>query len=172
MFTVERASLSDLPRIADLGRRTYVQHFATIWSPAGLERFLDTHFGVASLRRQFADPRVQYFLAWSDSTPVGFAKIILESPLPVAADKGVDVELQKIYCLAEAVGQGHGGRLIAAAVDAAREHGAQSLWLHTLKTNVSARRIYERAGFAIVGERPFATDIAEFGFWVMRRAIA
>jgi ribosomal protein S18 acetylase RimI-like enzyme len=38
-----------------------------------------------------------------------------------------------------------------------------------LKSNAGARAFYERQGFNVVGEIPFATDLEEIGMWVMAR---
>lgn len=47
--------------------------------------------------------------------------------------------------------------------------GFASLWLEVLRTNLRGKQFYEREGFALLGTRPFATDLAEIGIWVMAR---
>ncbi len=50
----------------------------------------------------------------------------------------------------DARGRGHGAAVTQAVVEAAAAGGATEVWLEVLDSNHTARRIYERAGFAIV----------------------
>jgi hypothetical protein len=100
--------------------------------------------------------------------PAGFAKLRLDRPVPGDAT-GTGVELQKIYVRRASVGSGLGAQLLAAAIDVARAAGEALIWLDVLKTNPGARRFYERHGFLVTGELPFASDLDEQGMWVMTR---
>ena len=47
--------------------------------------------------------------------------------------------------------RGLGSALLAATVDLAREQGARALGLSVSERNATARRLYERAGFIVIG---------------------
>lgn len=67
---------------------------------------------------------------------------------------GVDeMHLLNITVAPGVQGQGHARFLITALLDLCRAHAARELWLEVRETNVRARRIYERMGFAQVGMR-------------------
>lgn len=51
-------------------------------------------------------------------------------------------------------GAGHGGRIVAALVEAARAGGAQSVQLTLAADNERARALYERAGFIVYATEP------------------
>jgi ribosomal protein S18 acetylase RimI-like enzyme len=56
-------------------------------------------------------------------------------------------------------------------IDRARQRGDKLIWLDVLKSNAGARAFYERHGFEVAGEIPFATDLREIGMWVMAREL-
>ena len=65
-------------------------------------------------------------------------------------------ELQKMYCLPEARGTGLAGRLMAIALDYARDYYAQC-YLETLDNMTAAQRFYEKHGFTRTEIAPVQT---------------
>jgi ribosomal protein S18 acetylase RimI-like enzyme len=57
--------------------------------------------------------------------------------------------ISTIVVLPDAEGRGVGRALLAAAEEWCRAHGYRLLTLHVFEANRAARRLYERAGFAI-----------------------
>jgi len=170
MLTVRDATPADRDRLSQLGEATYRSHFTAIWSPERLEAYIATEYGPAALERSLGETdRALWLIAERDAAPIGFAKLNWNQPLPVG-DARIGTELQKIYLLADRTGQGHGGAMLAAIIDRARGRGGL-LWLDVLKSNTGARAFYERHGFGVVGDFPFATDLLEIGMWVMAREI-
>jgi ribosomal protein S18 acetylase RimI-like enzyme len=164
---IVRAEPADLDTVLELGASTYREHFAAIWSPGGLARYLAGEFDRAAVATELGSMTTTYLLGLAPA-PAGFAKLRLDRAVP-GDGTGKGVELQKIYVRRAAVGSGLGARLLAAAIDVARAAGAALIWLDVLKTNPHARRFYERHGFRVAGELPFASDLAEHGMWVMTR---
>ena len=171
MLILRQAHLADIPVLEVLGSATYRSHFATIWSSARLEAYIAQEYGAAALSASLARPDLSaWLIAEHDATPIGFAKLNWDRQLPVAPER-FSTELQKIYLLAERTGAGHGAAMLEEIIDRARERGDGLLWLDVLRSNAGARAFYERHGFAVVGELPFATDLREIGFWVMVREV-
>jgi ribosomal protein S18 acetylase RimI-like enzyme len=61
---------------------------------------------------------------------------------------GLECYLAELYVVPERRGQGLGRALLQAALDAARERGADYIDLNTSEHDVAARSLYERLGFS------------------------
>jgi ribosomal-protein-alanine N-acetyltransferase len=62
-------------------------------------------------------------------------------------------DLHRIATRPDARGRGVAATLLADLLDAARERGAERMLLEVADSNASARRLYERAGFATIATR-------------------
>lgn len=62
--------------------------------------------------------------------------------------EGFDAYLEELYVVPARRGEGIGRALLAAAMDAAREAGAEHIDLNTGETDTAARALYESAGFS------------------------
>jgi ribosomal protein S18 acetylase RimI-like enzyme len=169
MLMIRAATSADRDRLSRLGEATYRSHFTAIWSPARLEAYITAEYGAEALAESLARPALSIWLiAEIGREPIGFAKLNWNRALPIPPDRS-GTELQKIYLLDEKTGQGHGGAMLEQILHRARHRGEKLIWLDVLKSNTGARAFYERHGFEVAGEIPFATDLQEIGMWVMAR---
>ena len=106
---------------------------------------------VARIVADFAqdhDPHLErVWIAELDGRPVG-------SVMCVRDDAPATARLRLLLVEPEARGQGLGDRLVRTVVDFAREVGYRELVLWTNDVLAGARRIYQRAGFTLVAEKP------------------
>jgi len=146
------AGPEDAGILAEIGRRTFVETFGTLYSPENLATFLENH-SPESWRGELADPRFSVRLAEAGGEAVGYAKV---GPFafPVEA-AGPAVELRQIYVLAPWQGAGIAAALMDWAFDEARRRGAEELYLSVFVDNHRARKFYDRYGFEYVGDYEF-----------------
>ena len=154
--------------LKEIGIRTYEDHYTDIWKPQGLANYLEEQFGTNKLEQDLSNNKVQYFIAYEDELPHGFLKLKPGRPMPNDSMES-GLELEKIYLLKEATGEGYGGKMMAFVMDHARDLGEKLVWLDVLKNNDHAVRFYQRHGFAIVDEVEFSTDKMKIDMWVMKR---
>ena len=167
--TIRAATAADLALVAALGRRTYTEHFAEHWRGLDLAGWLDMQFGDAALAADFASPLVRYDLAFLDGEAVGYAKTRRDRVVETTADlRGL--ELQKIYFDRAMVGRGLGSALLRLVLERADADGEPRVWLDVLKENTGARALYERFGFAVIGETRSLAANPALAFWVMVRS--
>jgi ribosomal protein S18 acetylase RimI-like enzyme len=163
------ANPGDADVLAEVGARSYRAHFGRLWTPRGLDAYVAAEYGAKRIREEIAGQSTHYLLARVGDEVAGFAKVSRDRQVPVG--ESVGMELEKIYLLPDFTGGGHGSALIGAVLDVAAEHDQPVVWLDVLEENEGGRRLYERHGFSVVGQLPFATDLREIGFWVMTRPV-
>lgn len=167
MITIHKATTADIETLREVGCQTYREHFSTLWSPAGMQGFLEQDFSPTALRQSLELPgRHTWFIACDEQgKAVGFAKVNWAVPAPLTGEVGA--ELQKIYLLKSAAGLGYGKQLLQCVRDEVAQRGEPLLWLDVLKTNAKAQGFYDAFGFRHMGEIPFSTDLADIGVVVM-----
>ncbi len=162
--------IHDPKKIEVIGRETYKQHFADIWSAEGLENYLNSHFSQEVLASQLKTAHVRYYIPCYENQEAGIVKIKLKSQIPAPPfDSGF--ELEKIYLLKNFTGLGMGTQILSVFTDMALNEGEEFLWLDVLKNNKRAKKLYHSAGFDTVGEINFATDIQKIDMWIMRKQL-
>lgn len=181
-LTIETAAHTSVTELRRIGTSTYREHFASIWSPAALDNYLDNQFNEVRIAAEIQSGHTCYLMATVGPAAdavipidrqrrvVGYCKVNFDKPDPATDTPGM--ELEKIYLAPEMTGRGYGAALIGAAFELAKSRKQTSVWLDVLQTNVAGRRMYERSGFTVIGEQPFATDIQTIGFWVMSASLS
>jgi len=112
-----------------------------------LER--DTQDGEAYWRGYFTRPG-PVLIAEVDGAPVGMARVVVEDG---------PAHLYSMWVAPEARGRGVGARLVITCIDRlAAHHPGRVLRLEVVESNLSARRLYSRCGFTVVGPNPEDED--------------
>ena len=146
------AGPGDAPRVAELGRRSFVETFGTLYSPDDLAAFLTVH-SEGNWRTELADPRFAVRLGEAGGEAVAYAKLGPQS-LPYEAE-GTTIELKQFYVLAPFHGAGIATALMDWVFEEARARGAEEICLSVFIDNGRARRFYERYGFEYAGTYAF-----------------
>ena len=132
-------------------------------APARLEpvRWWDLPELAALERLLFADDAWTEATWWGELAQSGSRRYLLErDPASGAvrgyagvAVNGADADIMTVAVAPEAQGQGLGGRLVQALIDAAADAGATQLLLEVRADNLSAQRLYARTGFERIAVR-------------------
>jgi GNAT superfamily N-acetyltransferase len=96
-------------------------------------------------KKYFLDPGGAIFMAMDGDEPVGAVALIVMG--------GGSVELSKMGVRPATQGKGAGRRLIAAAVNRAREMGMKRVYIETNSILAPAIKLYHEAGFVPLKER-------------------
>ncbi|MGH7024369.1 MAG: GNAT family N-acetyltransferase [Caulobacteraceae bacterium] len=152
--TIRRATVADAPVLAELGARTFAETFGHLYPAEDLSAFVRETHSLEKVAAELADPAIAAWLAEREGAAVGYA-VAGPCKLPHRDVTPACGELKRIYVEAGLQGDGVGGRLLAAALAWLERDGPRRLWIGVWSENLGAQRLYERHGFAKVGEYGF-----------------
>jgi ribosomal protein S18 acetylase RimI-like enzyme len=146
---VTTADVADLPELSDVAAQTFPLACPPSVTQENIAAFIAENLSASRFRDYLDDPDRAVLAARENGRIAGYAMLVRD-----AADDAV-VELSKIYVLPDRHGGGVASALMAAALRAASDLDAKSLWLGVNQQNQRAQRFYAKHGFTITGTRTF-----------------
>jgi GNAT superfamily N-acetyltransferase len=165
---IRRATLADAEALSNIGAETFTETFGRLYPPEDLAAFLEAAYDLEKTRRDLADPAKAAWLVELDGEVVGHA---LAGPCDLPHDEVTPDcgELKRLYVLKRLQGDGTGSRLLAEVLAWLERDGPRPLWIGVWSENHGAQRLYERMGFAKVGEYEFAVGQTKDREFILRR---
>ena len=171
MITTRRATAEDACLLAELGAKTFSDAFAADNTPEDMAAYLTGSFSREKQAAELADPRSVFLIAEVENTLAGYAHLHAgQSPREVGGAH--PIELVRLYSAQEWIGRGVGAALMAASLDAARNRGADIVWLGVWENNLRAQAFYRKWGFVEVGAHVFMLGSDAQTDVVMQRLVA
>lgn len=169
-MTIRLATVADAEALTKLGAMTANETFGPPWNPADVvENYIQTDFTVPVLVRELQDTKATFFVVeGAENELIGYAKL-RRCPPPRQLRVRPAIEIQRIYLLRRAIGQGVGRKLMEYCLTFAQEQGYKAVWLGVWERNESALLFYAHLGFAQIGWHYF-----QFGperqrdFWLQK----
>lgn len=138
---------------------------------ADLAKYLFESYSVSSITADLNNPSKLFVVATKDDVIIGFVQLTRGTSEPCIDKIDNKIQLQRLYVSDKYQGLGIGKLLLVRAEDEARNMGAKNVWLASWKLNMKAGRIYERAGYARIGEMRFSLGDSQLEDWVMIKSI-
>lgn len=159
MFDVRPATPGDLDALADVAALTFPLACPPHVTEEAKSAFIAANLTGAHFASHLDDERRDVLVAVDDADVVGYALLVAGEPadadVAAAVAERPTVELSKCYVHPDHHGAGAAAALMHAALDAARERGAASVWLGVNQLNERAQRFYRKEGFVQVGVKRF-----------------
>ena len=165
-MNIKKAGVADLSEVREIGWRSYFPHYTHLWKEGGAENYLEHCFGEKALRKDLADPNVEYYIISAEDESIGFLKLILQKPLPDSEIENA-LYLEKIYFVKEWTGKGVGQKLMQLAFVRAQELKRECVWLEAMDTSDKPIAAYQRAGFVFHSRTRHFSDLIKEEFSVM-----
>ena len=140
----------DAAQIADLGSQTFSETFGHIYKKSDLDAYLEKYFSIDRVTRDLNDEQIDYRVAETASSMVGYAKIG-PAALPLTPERRSAIQLHRLYVRETRQGVGVGGILLSWAIARSAERGASELCLGVWSNNKHAISVYENRGFKAEG---------------------
>ncbi len=152
---IKKCSIDDIKKLQNVCRKTFAETFQDQNTEEDMRKYLDENYAAEVLEKEISDKNSITYLALNDENePLGYLKINKDD---AETEKGYDnsLEIQRIYILKKAKGQGIGSEFMKIAEKQAIEWGLTYIWLGVWEYNYPAQKFYEGKGFKKFSEHVF-----------------
>ncbi len=171
-FAIRFARALDAESICRIGSTVFAATFGHSLSVEDLNAYLDRAYSLQSVLDTIANASNTVCVACDPEDEVlGFAVLTEGTTEECIRDVPAPVELQRLYVDGKAHGKGVGGALVRFVEGVARKRGFHTCWLGVWEYNYTAQKVYERLGYARVGEHDFVMGKEVQTDWIMTKAL-
>jgi ribosomal protein S18 acetylase RimI-like enzyme len=162
MIKIKTAKEADTDVLALLGRLTYAEsHGHFIDDKNDLLKYLDKNFSVSKTKQDIINPKILFYIIYTDDLPVGYAKLEVNAKHESIASQN-SCCLERIYIQNEFIPLKLGQQLLTFVEEKAKELQLDTMWLSVYIKNNRAIRFYERNEFKNIGELNFLVNGKEY----------
>ncbi|RKS98450.1 ribosomal protein S18 acetylase RimI-like enzyme [Flavobacterium sp. 123] len=166
-IAIKKVSLSDLEPLQSICKTTFVETFADLNTPENIENYLHENFSVAQLSSEINNPNSDFYLAFSESEPIGYLKInFKDAQTEDITDNSL--EIQRIYVAQAFHGKKMGQLLLDNVFTIAKQTAIDYIWLGVWEENHRAIQFYTKNGFEVFDKHLFILGVDEQTDLLMR----
>lgn len=141
----------DTDALAALGRDSFCDAFAHLYTAENLNMFLEKIYAPASIEAEIGNPDRVYRVAVMDGAFVGYCKLSLQTSFTTEIgdslpDRNI-MDLSQLYVRSDVTGKNIGDALTHWALKEARDRNYDDVLLSVYSENYRAHRFYARYGF-------------------------
>ena len=165
--SIRKINLSDLHNLQTLGIKTFSETFDTTNIQSDMDDYFVKNFNLEKLEQELSNPGSDFYFAELDGEPIGYLKTNrglaqTESLLEEA------LEIERIYVLRKHHGHKIGKNLFVKAIQVARKHTLERVWLGVWEKNTQALNFYQRLGFEKFDTHVFMLGVDAQTDWLMK----
>jgi ribosomal protein S18 acetylase RimI-like enzyme len=167
---IRLATTADAADLSELGAATFVETFGHLYPHEDLEQFLRESHSVTRWGQLLSDPVVAVWMAaMSRAGPVGFI-VAGSCKLPVTDLEERAGEIRQLYVRTSHQNLRLGTRLLETALDWLATSGRSPVYVGVWSENTGAQRLYQRYGFAKIGEYFFPVGRTRDREFILKRS--
>ncbi|MCO4291389.1 GNAT family N-acetyltransferase [Solitalea sp. MAHUQ-68] len=156
-LTIRRVLPEEVDELVTISRQTFFESFSSMNTEEDMKNYLDEAYSSEKLSKELSDPNSEFYFAIFESQPVGYLKINFgNAQTELKEDNGLEIE--RIYVYADFQGKKIGQQLFNYAIETAKSHHLNYVWLGVWEKNQKAIQFYQKNGF-----KQFSTHIFVIG---------
>ena len=151
---IRKIDIDDVILLQSIGRQTFMETFADGNTEENMRKYLEEGFSIEKLTSALNDKNAAFYLAENTENVVAYLKLNFGGSQTELKDEKA-VEIERIYVLKEFHGQNVGQMLYEKAIQVAKDHNSDYIWLGVWEENPRAIRFYEKNGFVAFDKHIF-----------------
>lgn len=158
MIEIKQTKETDTEVLALLGRLTWAEsHGQYIDDKNNLSKYLDENFSVSKTNQGINNPKLLFYIVYSDDLPVGYAKLAVNAKQENIVSQN-NVQLERMFILNDFIPLKIGQQLLTYVEEQAKALQLDTMWLSVYVKNNRAIRFYEKNDYKNVGELNFTVS--------------
>lgn len=143
---IKKVTIVDIEKLQNIGRQTFYETFAEANTEEDMQKYLNENFSDTRLKAELNNPDSEFYFATISKKVVGYLKINFgQAQTELKVNNALEIE--RIYVLKEFHGKQVGQVLYNKAIQVAKQHKVDILWLGVWEENPRAIRFYQKNGF-------------------------
>ena len=171
MIHIKRADISNAQIISFLGKKTFTETFAGLFSEDELNQYLEETFNIEKLEKSLLTHDNIFGIIYYQDNPVGYYKVKMGMHYDHSADENY-VQLQKIYILKDYLNMKLGKEMLGHIYGLKEMESCKTIWLVVLHTNYRAIHFYLHQGFEMFKKYHHQIGSHNLEYELMTKAIS
>ena len=168
---IKRCTLDNVKELQSVARQAFSETFLKWNTEENVTKYIDENYAIDVLEKEIVDENSKIFLAYNeDGKVIGYLKVNKEGS-QTEKDYPDSMEVQRIYVLKEAKGQGVGSKFMELAEKQAKEWNVKYMWLGVWEHNDPALKFYESKGYTHFSDHTFVMGDKPQTDYIMRKDI-
>jgi diamine N-acetyltransferase len=151
MPSIIKATIKDLPVLAEIGRQSFIESHGHSAPVKDIDEFVAIRFNENNLAIELSDPSTIFHIIYQDDEPAGYSKIMLNTGHPDIQIPNL-TKLERIFLLQQYYGTSLGNQLFRFILDLSKSYQQSGMWLYAWTENTRALNFYKKNGFEVIGD--------------------
>lgn len=143
---IKKVTVTEIEQLQKIGTQTFLETFAEMNSEENMKQYLKDKFSINKLTSELSNPNSEFYFAILNKEPLGYLKVNFAKAQTELKDEN-GLEIERIYVLKEFHGAKIGQLLYNQALQIAKIHNLNYLWLGVWEENHKALNFYKKNGF-------------------------